>query len=591
MRVFVSSTVSDLKAYRARLNEVIKEKGYELLSAGIDNKKATLKERLKLVGKSDVVIGIYAHRYGTIPQGESTSYIEQEFQFARKSGKDILCFVIDPKIDWPERYREDDFIKKERLSAFLGEVEKTNLTKHFRSTDDVLTTLVPALQKYSDKYDRIEKLQAWSKDVSPAKKFKLLNKLTDAYVNGKISDSTYGITSRLIAGHFNIDRDRPPSRFIDQAEALLQGKSTITEFVKSAHDDWGPVAITQLGSRRIMYLLPTTALLFLLLGVFIGKWMFSTANSESAGALQQEVRQTAAPISEEQTVIISEEEKQREEAIRRFTELEAAPAESDSLRILQYQQLKNEFGALLDNSGIDEALRGLQAKFEAQKQAAAEAAARAALELAEAQAVETAQAAAETVADTIESEPSLFDPIPPPDIDDTDFQARLAMLKTDTVTIHQTLDIWEQYAQVADGEAARYAVSEIERINELLKKTTVVRNIDEFITCLNVNIDTRMPEDTTYVFSPGKIWMWARLTTTEPDTVRARWMVNGRTLFTNVASIPVASSAYRIFFSKTYNPAHAGNNEIRLYNGDGLLIGRRTFQVSETAPEAVSTTR
>ena len=73
-RVFVSSTYLDLRDYRTEVRDVIQRLGatdvaMEKLGA-VDERP--LKECLRLVKNGcDLFVGIYAHRYGFVPVGES----------------------------------------------------------------------------------------------------------------------------------------------------------------------------------------------------------------------------------------------------------------------------------------------------------------------------------------------------------------------------------------------------------------------------------------------------------------------------------------------------------------------------------------
>ncbi|MCK7480695.1 MAG: DUF4062 domain-containing protein [Candidatus Moduliflexus flocculans] len=50
---------------------------------------------LKEVEESDLFIGIYALRYGFIPEGADISITEMEYLHAKKLGKPIYCFLLD----------------------------------------------------------------------------------------------------------------------------------------------------------------------------------------------------------------------------------------------------------------------------------------------------------------------------------------------------------------------------------------------------------------------------------------------------------------------------------------------------------------
>lgn len=77
-RVFISSTFIDLKDYRQSVLKVIRQLGaidtaMEHLGARDERPKD---ECLRLIAEeSDIFVGIYAHRYGFIPEGDSISQL------------------------------------------------------------------------------------------------------------------------------------------------------------------------------------------------------------------------------------------------------------------------------------------------------------------------------------------------------------------------------------------------------------------------------------------------------------------------------------------------------------------------------------
>ena len=57
-----------------------------------------------------------------------------------------------------------------------------------------------------------------------------------------------------------------------------------------------------------------------------------------------------------------------------------------------------------------------------------------------------------------------------------------------------------------------------------------------------------------------------------------RWYSNGKVFYTYGYNVPRATS-YRMYFQKRYKQENIGDGEIRIYNSDDVLIGRRVFTV------------
>lgn len=93
-RIFVSSTYVDLIDYRQAAEKAINDQGQKY--DGMDYMGAMAEEPvtacLELVEKCDLFIGIYAFRYGHIPDGSELSITEQEYRYAIKKDKPCLLF-------------------------------------------------------------------------------------------------------------------------------------------------------------------------------------------------------------------------------------------------------------------------------------------------------------------------------------------------------------------------------------------------------------------------------------------------------------------------------------------------------------------
>ena len=98
MKVFLSSTYIDLIEYRKAAKEALERLGQqvggmEIFGARDEEPKTVAFAELE---KCEFVIGIYAYRYGFIPEGDEISITEQEYLHAKNKGKSVLCFMALP---------------------------------------------------------------------------------------------------------------------------------------------------------------------------------------------------------------------------------------------------------------------------------------------------------------------------------------------------------------------------------------------------------------------------------------------------------------------------------------------------------------
>lgn len=132
MQVFLSSTYIDLVEHRKAALEALERLGHgvnrmEIFGARpMEPVVACLEE----VDKSDLFLGIYAHRYGYVPPGSRRSITEKEFERALKMGKPLVCFVVDDACKWREEHIEED-PGKTRLMKFKNRIRRTLVTDSF----------------------------------------------------------------------------------------------------------------------------------------------------------------------------------------------------------------------------------------------------------------------------------------------------------------------------------------------------------------------------------------------------------------------------------------------------------------------------
>src|SRR5579883_667197 len=111
----ISSTCEDLKTYRVVARDVVLSAGFqpEMLEYFCASGQPPLAECLSRVSRCDVIVVIVAHRYGWIPSdqadgpdGPEKSVTWLECECALNSGKEVLAFLIDRSVDWPDKLRD-----------------------------------------------------------------------------------------------------------------------------------------------------------------------------------------------------------------------------------------------------------------------------------------------------------------------------------------------------------------------------------------------------------------------------------------------------------------------------------------------------
>lgn len=149
--VFISSTSIDLPEYRKAVQDAILSLG--LYPSGMENWPVGGENPVdlcrKMVFDAEIYLGIYAHRYGWRPDGD-TSITEMEYDWAadvRRDGKPIprLCFIMADSHPWPKDKMELDALTA--LNDFKKRV-KENQVGFFTTPDDLKAQVTAALAQY-----------------------------------------------------------------------------------------------------------------------------------------------------------------------------------------------------------------------------------------------------------------------------------------------------------------------------------------------------------------------------------------------------------------------------------------------------------
>lgn len=125
MKIFVSSTYCDLAAHRQAVNDTLLRMKSQFSameyfgSRADDAATACFNE----IAECEILVGIYAWRYGWKPTATKRSITEQEFDCARQLGKKCLCYVVDKDYPWPPSHI-DNGEPAERLASFKRKIGK-----------------------------------------------------------------------------------------------------------------------------------------------------------------------------------------------------------------------------------------------------------------------------------------------------------------------------------------------------------------------------------------------------------------------------------------------------------------------------------
>ncbi len=149
LRVYVSSTLSDLSEHRQEAIDAIRS--IRAVPVALEDfaasQQSAVNACLAAVRNSDVVVVIVAHKYGVIPAGSSTGFVELEFNEAIESRIPILAFKVDDEYSWP-RTQSDSGELANRLEKFKERLKHEVTVEHFTTPSDLGVRLLRALRRF-----------------------------------------------------------------------------------------------------------------------------------------------------------------------------------------------------------------------------------------------------------------------------------------------------------------------------------------------------------------------------------------------------------------------------------------------------------
>ena len=152
-RIYISSTYGDLKGHREHVYRALRQLGHDVIAMEdyVAADQRPLDRCLADVAASDLYAGVFAHRYGHIPeQGnpEGRSITELEYRHAQAKGKPCLVFLLDPEASWPATGMDaftGDGEGGRRIRTLREELSREHLVSFFAAADELVQKVCVAV--------------------------------------------------------------------------------------------------------------------------------------------------------------------------------------------------------------------------------------------------------------------------------------------------------------------------------------------------------------------------------------------------------------------------------------------------------------
>jgi len=148
----ISSTARDLPEHRERVRKACERIGFEpreMMEHLTALDQDAVEISLEMVDRADVYIGIFAHRYGSIPDGADKSITEMEYDRAvEKKIPRLIFFIDEDQLVHPNDI--DTGPGAAKLKALKERVGKERVAAFFETSADLHGHVIAALQKFRE---------------------------------------------------------------------------------------------------------------------------------------------------------------------------------------------------------------------------------------------------------------------------------------------------------------------------------------------------------------------------------------------------------------------------------------------------------
>jgi hypothetical protein len=144
-RIYVSSTYGDLREHREQVYRALRELGHNVIAMEdyVAGDQRPLAKCLADLASCDVYVGIFAHRYGYIPDRdnpEGRSITELEYRHAEDQSIPRLVFLLDQSAPWQLAWVDavtGDSEQGARIQALREELGRERLVSFFSSAGEL----------------------------------------------------------------------------------------------------------------------------------------------------------------------------------------------------------------------------------------------------------------------------------------------------------------------------------------------------------------------------------------------------------------------------------------------------------------------
>jgi formylglycine-generating enzyme required for sulfatase activity len=148
--IYISSTFEDLKKEREAAAQAVRRLGHQpvCMEDYVASPQQPVEKCLQDVRSCDAYVGIFALRYGFIPDGYEKSITHLEYETAKESGIPCLIFLLDQKASWPVEYEDGE---RRNIDQLRKKLKNDHIVSFFKNADELSGLVNPAVSNLISK--------------------------------------------------------------------------------------------------------------------------------------------------------------------------------------------------------------------------------------------------------------------------------------------------------------------------------------------------------------------------------------------------------------------------------------------------------
>jgi HEAT repeat protein len=252
---FVSSTFTDLKDFRAGVRAVIRRLG--VVDVAMEHfgsrDERPLDECQRVINEEcDIFVGIYAKKYGFVPEGTKASITALEYQTALQARLPVLAYLLKDKAPWPaSKIERGD--RARRLSQFKADLQKRHIVSFFSGRDQLAAMVAADLGRHLTLNKRRLTVVTQLSSESSERELRLLNEMQSGRPKEREraasalkqlgSRASHATLAQLMLG--------PDADLADVAAKALESSDAIQHGLLSPHADVRYWAAFRIGENAL----------------------------------------------------------------------------------------------------------------------------------------------------------------------------------------------------------------------------------------------------------------------------------------------------------------------------------------------------